>query len=89
MELLGHLVQIEARFGLFRDSANLDARSIWRQCQCRPNIGAWFAPNVPWAWKSLWAHPMDLLGGVGQMKAHFGPFGGSVNIDARLVHGLR
>jgi hypothetical protein len=32
---------------------------------------------------------MDLLGDVGQMEAHFGPFGDSVNLDARLVHGLR
>jgi hypothetical protein len=45
--------------------------------------------NVPRARKSFWAHPMDLLGGVGQMEAHFGPFGDSVNLDARLVHSLR
>jgi hypothetical protein len=32
---------------------------------------------------------MDLLGGVGQMEVRFGPFGHSVNLDARLVHGLR
>jgi hypothetical protein len=31
---------------------------------------------------------MDLLGDVGQMEAHFGLFGDSVNLDARLVHGL-
>jgi hypothetical protein len=31
---------------------------------------------------------MDLLGGVGQMEAHFGPFGGSGNLDAKLVHGF-
>jgi hypothetical protein len=24
-------------------------------------IGAQFLPNVPWAWKSFWAHPMVLL----------------------------
>jgi hypothetical protein len=45
-------------------------------------------PNVPRAWKSFWQHPMDLLGGVGQMKARFDPFGDSVSHDARLVHGL-
>jgi hypothetical protein len=39
--------------------------------------------------KSFWPHPMDLLGGVGQMEAHFGPLGDSVNLDARLVHSLR
>jgi hypothetical protein len=31
--------------------------------------------NVPWAWKSLWAHPMVLLCNVCQVKACFGPFG--------------
>jgi hypothetical protein len=31
---------------------------------------------------------MDLLGGTGQIKAHFDPFGYSVNLDARFVHGL-
>jgi hypothetical protein len=28
---------------------------------------------------------MDLLGDVGQMKAHFGLYGDSVNLDARYV----
>jgi hypothetical protein len=28
MELLGHEAQVEACFGLFRDSANLDARQL-------------------------------------------------------------
>jgi hypothetical protein len=32
---------------------------------------------------------MDLQGGMGQMEAHFDPFGDSVNLHARLVHGLR
>jgi hypothetical protein len=35
------------------------------------------------AQKSVWAHPMVLLGDVGQVKVHFGPFGDSVNLDAR------
>jgi hypothetical protein len=30
-------------------------------------------PNVPRARKSFWPHPMDILGDVGQMEAHFGP----------------
>jgi hypothetical protein len=34
-------------------------------------------------------HPMVLLGDVGQVEAHFGPFGDGVNLDARYVHGLR
>ena len=32
---------------------------------------------------------MVLLGDEAQLEAHFGPFGDSVNFDARLVHGLR
>jgi hypothetical protein len=31
---------------------------------------------------------MELLGNVGQVKDHFGLFGDSFNLDARLVHGL-
>jgi hypothetical protein len=29
------------------------------------------------------ANPMDLLGNVGQTEARFGPFGDSVNLDAK------
>jgi hypothetical protein len=52
-------------------------------------ICAQFALNVPQTWKSFWPHTMDQLGDVDQMEAHFGPFGDSVNLDARLVHSLR
>jgi hypothetical protein len=31
---------------------------------------------------------MELLGDVGQVDAHFGPFGDSVSVSARYVHGL-
>jgi hypothetical protein len=31
---------------------------------------------------------MVLLGYEAQLEAHFGPFGDSANIDARLVHGM-
>jgi hypothetical protein len=58
-------------FGQFLDSVNLGAR---------------FAPNVPWAWKSFWAHPM-VLHDVDQVEAHLGLFGDSVNLESRLVHG--
>jgi hypothetical protein len=40
-------------------------------------------PNVPWALKSLWAHPMVLLGVVGQVKARLSLFVDSVNLDAQ------
>jgi hypothetical protein len=32
--------------------------------------------------KSLWAHPMVLLGDVGQVEAHSGPFRDSVDLSA-------
>ena len=32
---------------------------------------------------------MVLLGDKAQLEDHFGPFGDSVNLDAREVHGLR
>jgi hypothetical protein len=38
--------------------------------------------------EEFWAHPMEYLGDVGQLEAHFGPFGESVNLDARYVHSL-
>ena len=58
MVLLGDETQLVACFGLFRDSANLDARSVHG-----------FAPNVPWAQKSFSTHPMELLGDVGHVES--------------------
>ena len=34
-------------------------------------------------------HPMELLGDMGHVVSCFGPFGGSANLDAGEVHGLR
>ena len=39
--------------------------------------------------KSFWTHPMELLGDVGHVEPHFFPYGDSVSVGARLVHGLR
>jgi hypothetical protein len=39
--------------------------------------------------KSFWTHSMGLLADEAQVEARFGPFGDSVNLDVRLVHGLR
>jgi hypothetical protein len=39
--------------------------------------------NVTCAWKYFWPHPMELLGDIGQMEAHFGLFGDNVDLDAR------
>jgi hypothetical protein len=63
--------QVEGRFGSPRDGVNLS------------EIGAWFAPNLLWAWKLFWAYLMELLGNMGQMEAHFGLFGDCVNLDTR------
>ena len=38
--------------------------------------------------KSFWTHPMITLGDEAQLEARIGPFGDSVNLDARSVHGL-
>ena len=38
------------------------------------------APNVPRARKSFWAHPILLLGDIGQEEACFGLFADSVNL---------
>jgi hypothetical protein len=46
-------------------------------------MGAWFASNVPRAWKWLWAHMMVLLGNVCQVEACFGPFADSVILSAK------
>jgi hypothetical protein len=32
---------------------------------------------------------MKLLGDMGVVESHFGPFGDNITIGARLVHGLR
>ena len=40
------------------------------------------------AHKSFWMHPMELLGDVGHMEPSFDPFGDSVSVGARSVHGL-
>jgi hypothetical protein len=64
--------QVEARFGPFRDSANLNTK-----------IGALFTPNVPSAPKSFCTHSMELIGNVGLVKSRFGPFGDSVGVSAR------
>jgi hypothetical protein len=45
--VLGDVAQVEARFGLFGDSANHDATPV-----------NGLPPNVPYAQKSFWTHLM-------------------------------
>jgi hypothetical protein len=40
-------------------------------------------PNVPYGQKSFWTHPMVLQGDEAQVKARFGLFGDSANLDGR------
>jgi hypothetical protein len=72
MVLLGDKAQVDARFGLFGDSANHDVRWVHG-----------FALSIPQALKSFWTHPIEHLGNVGHVESHFGPFRDSVCIGAR------
>jgi hypothetical protein len=56
MVLLGDEAPMEAHFGLFGHSANLETR-----------IGRWFASKVPSPQKTFWRHPMVLLGDEAQV----------------------
>ena len=58
MVLLGDEAELEARFGPFGDSANLDARSVHGLCRTYHRFG-----------KSFWTHPMELLGDMGHVKS--------------------
>jgi hypothetical protein len=72
MVLLGDEAQVDARFGPFGDSANLDERLVHG-----------FALNITQAQKSFRTHQIEHLGDVGHVASHFGPFRDSVSIGAR------
>ena len=42
-----------------------------------------FASNIPYAHKSFWTHPTELLGDLGHVESRFGPFVDSVSVSAR------
>jgi hypothetical protein len=44
--------------------------------------------NITQPQKSFWTHPMELQRDVGHVESCFGPFGDSISVGARLVHGL-
>jgi hypothetical protein len=71
MVVLRDEVQVDARFGPFGDSANLDAILVHG-----------FALNIPQAQKSFWTHPIEHLGDVGHVESHFGPFRDNLSIGA-------
>ena len=39
--------------------------------------------NIPYAWKTIWMHPMELLDDVCHLESCFGPFGDIVSFGAR------
>ena len=51
-------------------------------------IGAWFAPNVPWAQNKFWTRPMELLRDMCRVESCFDAFGDGVSVGARKMHGL-
>ena len=70
MELLGDVSHVEPHFFPYGGSVSVGARLVhyWRQTYHRLR-------------KSFWKQLMVLLRDEGQVKAHFGPFGDSANLD--------
>ena len=72
---------MEARFDLFGDSANLDARLVhdlqgtYHMLRNQYGRTQW---NIP-----FWSHCLVLLGEEAQVEAWFGQFGDSANPYAR------
>jgi hypothetical protein len=76
MLLLGDEAQLEACFGLFGDSANLDARLVHDFRRTYHRL------------RNSWMHPMQLLDDMGHVKSRFALFRDVVSVDARYFHGL-
>jgi hypothetical protein len=72
MGLLGDVGLVEARFGLFRDSVNLDTTLVHGLGRTYHGLRNHFGE-----------HPMELLCDVGQVEARFGLFGEDVNLGAK------
>jgi hypothetical protein len=77
MELLGSVGHLESRFSPFGDGVSVGENRCIVCTKC--TIGS----------KIVLGTPKVLLGDEAQLEAHFGLFGDSANINARLVHGLR
>jgi hypothetical protein len=71
MVILCDVSQAEAHFGPF-ETVLISAQDMCRVCA-----------DVPYAWKSFWAHLIELLSNMGQVQARFDLFGDSVNLSAR------
>ena len=71
MELLGDVVM--------RNLTYFSLEIVLMSVQDRCTI----CDKVPSAQKSIWTHPLGLLGDEAQVKARFSPFGDSANLAAR------
>ena len=69
---LGDEAQVEACFSLS------DIELILTQDRCTVCVERTIGSE-----KSFWMHPMELLGDVGHVEAHFFLFGDSVSVGAR------
>jgi hypothetical protein len=72
MVLLGDVAQVDACFGPFEDSANLNARYVHGLRRTYHMLR-----------NRCWTHPMDPVVDVGLMECCFSPFGDSVSLSAR------
>ena len=72
MVVVGDEAQLEARFGPFGDSANLDARSAHGLRRTSHKLGNHFGPT---RWK--------FLADIGRVESSFGPFRDGVSVSAR------
>jgi hypothetical protein len=70
MVLLGDVAQVEARFGPFKDSANLDARKVHILCRTYHSLRNCFRCT---RWNSKVKH----------VESCFDPLGDSVDVGAR------
>ena len=72
MEVLGDVGHVGSHFFLFGDSVSVGARQVHGLRQTYHRRRNHFLP-----------HPMVLLGDEALVKARFGPFGESANLDTR------
>jgi hypothetical protein len=89
---IGSVIVLDAPNGTprWQGSCQILFRSVWKWRLCRCKIGAWFAPNLPYAQESFWTQPMVLIDDEDQVEARFCLFRDSANLDARwVVHYLR
>jgi hypothetical protein len=76
MVLLGYEAQVDARFN------PCEIVLMLMQDRCTVCAERTIGPKI------VLDAPMELLGDVGHVESQFGPFGDSVRLGARWVHGL-